>query len=110
MDIEKAKKKANVLWRAWWISYIICLLALKIYDVTITFETGDSPIALFNPMHIITLAITILFFLPFILVVNHYARIAGMKQITIGAKIISIIIMIWTVFNIIAVINYFINL
>ena len=109
MDLKKAEKKAKLLWKIWWISYIISLLAIKIYDAKITFETGESPIKLFNGLHIITFTVTALFFLPFMLVANHYARIAQIKPLVVSTKLISIVMVIWTVFNMIAAIYYVIN-
>ena len=109
MDLDKVKKKAKFLWNTWWISYVVCLVVLRIYDIAITFETGQSPITLFSAMHIVVILITVLFFLPLILVTNHYARIAKMKLITIITNIISLITIIWTVFNFVAAIYYFIN-
>jgi DMSO/TMAO reductase YedYZ heme-binding membrane subunit len=98
---ERAQKKANWLWRIWLVTYIIYASMTGVYNFITTIETGVSPVTMLSHFQIITLVITSMFFLPLILMVHHYAQQAKMTKILVCARVLSIIISIWTTMSII---------
>ena len=95
MDTTTYQKRAKILFRLWVISYIIYNVISNIYYLHQQNIMFNNPIVLLSKYQVLSLVIMIAYFLPLLITVFHYSKLADMLRFHSIVRFILIFFSIW---------------
>lgn len=88
MDIARYKTKAKCLLITWLVSVLVLAIGSNVYMIHMLNTTGKSPIYMLSGYQIFSLMIVAVYFIPMLLAIHHYAKLAQMKKTRVAARVL----------------------
>ena len=95
---DKYRKKARALSIVWIASYVLLGVISNIYTIYQRAVNDYNPITMLSGYQLFSLLVMLIYFMPMLLLVCRYSKLAHMNKLHRVAQIVFVFIAIWTTF------------